>query len=212
MPPEGTKSSLETRALVSKRRRDHIVQHDDSCMCLSGKFKKGQPAPMKGKKMTIKQRAKYQGPKSEAHKKALSEASKRRYADPAERERTKQQQKKRWKDPELLARHSEIVKEQWRRNPNRPFDRDYINPSKLGWKLIDFLADAGFEIVLPEVQIGPYRIDALLAEEWLAFEADEEFHSKHTEADLARDEYLLQHHNLPTVRLSEEDLIDWEGS
>jgi hypothetical protein len=161
-----------------------------------------------GTKKTDEQRLKYRGPKSDAHRAALSAAQKRRYADPIERKRTSIQQKERWADPDLLAKHSDLIKSHWARDPERRFNRGYINPSTLGWKMIDFLSDAGFEIICPETQFGKYRVDALLAEEWIAFEADESHHQdrKARERDADRDAYLLNEYQLPVVRLSEQDV------
>ena len=203
--------SAETRAKISIGRLAHIAQHDGSCLCLSGQFKKGQPSVTrpKGIKLTEKQRINYKGPKSDPHREALSRAAKRRYSNPAERERQSKQQQKRWQDPELLARHSEIIKEHWAHDPERRFNPGYVNPSFLGWNMIDFLIDAGFEIILPEVQFGRYRVDVLLADEWVAFEADEEHHEKTKQQDELRDGYLMKRYGLPVVRLSEEDLASW---
>ena len=207
--------SAETRAKISIGRLAHIAQHDGSCLCLSGQFKKGQPSVTrpKGIKLTEKQRINYKGPKSDPHREALSRAAKRRYSDPAERERQSKQQQERWQDPELRARHSESIKAQWARDSERRFNPGYVNPSSLGWKMIDFLTDAGFEIILPEVQFGRYRVDALLAEEWIVFEADESHHKnmKTKQQDKLRDAYLMKMYGLPVVRLSEEDLASWRN-
>ncbi len=81
------------------------------------------------------------------------------------------------------------------------------NPSKLSWKLINFLADAGFEIIIPEQRFGKYSIDVLLAEEWIAFEADGEYWHRFNKTDYAaRDAYLLEEFNLPVVRLTEKEV------
>ena len=209
MPPKGTKSSPETKALLSRRRRAHIAQHEDNCRCLMNKFKKGHVPATKGRVMTSEQRARYRGPKSPEHRAALSQAAKRRYSDPAERERQRKQQQKHWQDPDLLARHSEIIKEHWARDPERRFNPGYVNPSSLGWDMIDFLVDAGFDVIVPEVQFGRARVDALLAEEWVAFEADESHHKKTKEQDTLRDNHLMLKYQLPVIRLSEEDLAPW---
>ncbi len=164
---------------------------------------------VKGYKRTPEQRARYRGPKSASHRKALSRAAEERYSDPAERERQSKQQQARWQDPELLARHSEIIKGHWARDPERRFNPGYVNPSSLGWDMIDFLTDAGFEIIIPEVQFGRYRVDALLVKEWVAFEADETHHKKTKQQDELRDSYLMERYDLPVVRLSEEDLDPW---
>ena len=74
--------------------------------------------------------------------------------------------------------------------------------------MIDFLSGAGFEVIIPEAQVGPYRIDALLAEEWIAFEADGAYwHS--SASDVTRDGRLLREHKLPVVRLSEKEINAW---
>ncbi len=80
------------------------------------------------------------------------------------------------------------------------------NPSQLGWKMIDFLVAAGFEVIIPEQQFGPYRVDALLAEEWIAFEADGFYHTFSKDKDVARDKYLLHEFNLPVARLTMEEI------
>ncbi len=159
--------------------------------------------------MTLEQRAHYRGPKSTSHREALSRVAKERYSDPAERERKSKQQQARWQDPELLARHSEIIKGHWARDPERRFNPGYVNPSSLGWDMIDFLTGAGFEIIIPEVQFGCYRVDALLAEEWVVFEADEIHHKKTERQDKLRDDYLMKRYDLPVVRLNKDDLDPW---
>ncbi len=81
------------------------------------------------------------------------------------------------------------------------------NPSNLSWKMVDFLVEAGFDIVIPEVQLGGFSVDALLAEEWVAFEADGEYwHRDRQENDSRRDEYLLEEFNLPVVRLTQAEI------
>ena len=80
------------------------------------------------------------------------------------------------------------------------------NPSQLGWRMIDFLVAAGFEVIIPEQQFGPYRVDALLAEEWVAFEADGFYHTFSKNKDVARDKYLLREFNLPVARLTMEEI------
>ena len=73
--------------------------------------------------------------------------------------------------------------------------------------MVDFLVEAGFDIVIPEVQLGGFSVDALLAEEWVAFEADGEYwHRDRQENDSRRDEYLLEEFNLPVVRLTQAEI------
>ncbi len=85
-----------------------------------------------------------------------------------------------------------------------------INPSRLSWKMYDvFLSD--FEIAIPEVQFGNYSVDFLLAEEWIAFEADGEYwHGRPgaQERDIVRDAWLLKMYNLPVIRISEQEIND----
>ena len=79
------------------------------------------------------------------------------------------------------------------------------DPTKLAWRAYSkFLRD--FEVVVAEVQFGPYRVDFLLAEEWLAVEVDGPLHANRVEQDQRRDAWLLEHHDLPTIRLSLEDI------
>lgn len=76
--------------------------------------------------------------------------------------------------------------------------------SSYTWMLCDVLVALGFELVIPEAQFGLYRVDALLAEEWIAFEADGNYHftkERHT-YDLQRDIKLLDRFGLPVVRFS----------
>ena len=80
-----------------------------------------------------------------------------------------------------------------------------ISVSALSWKLIDFLVNAGFEIVIPEAQFGRYHIDALLANEWIGIEADGAYWHN-AEYDKIRDQKLLEKFSLPIVRLTEEDI------
>ncbi|KKL61324.1 hypothetical protein LCGC14_2196450 [marine sediment metagenome] len=73
--------------------------------------------------------------------------------------------------------------------------------------MVDFLVNAGFDIVIPEVQFGGFSVDALLADEWVAFEADGEYwHRNRQENDIARDEYLLKEFNLPVIRLTQVEI------
>lgn len=82
------------------------------------------------------------------------------------------------------------------------------NPSKLAWQAYDLLLQE-FEVVIPEQRFGPYSVDFLLAEEWLAIEVDGEYwHKDRGWKDMVKDAYLAEHHNLPTVRLSEHDIKD----
>lgn len=93
----------------------------------------------------------------------------------------------------------------------------YSNPSKLTWKLAEFLDKAGFEIVIPEQKIGQFTVDVLLANEWVAFEADGSYwHSDlptkrknwnfNRKSQAERDKILLEEYNLPVVRISEDEI------
>src|SRR3990167_229390 len=73
--------------------------------------------------------------------------------------------------------------------------------SPLQWKMTNFLADR-FDIVIPEVRFGRFSVDVLLAEEWVAFEADGAGWHKDKEKDTKRDAWLLENFDLPVVRLS----------
>ncbi len=82
------------------------------------------------------------------------------------------------------------------------------NPSLLSWKMVAFLDAAGFSVIIPEQQFGRYRVDALLAEEWLAFEADGNgWHN--AEYDEKRDKFLLENFALPVVRLTQKEIQAW---
>ena len=76
--------------------------------------------------------------------------------------------------------------------------------SSLTWKLAEVLVAVGFEKVIPEQQFGRKRVDVLLADEWLAFEADGFYHftAKRQAYDAQRDEDLKNRFGLPVVRLS----------
>ena len=77
--------------------------------------------------------------------------------------------------------------------------------SSLTWKLTDFLVEAGFEDVIAEQKVGRFIVDALLPNEWIAFEGDGK-HWHKEEYDKIRDEELLRDYNLPVVRLTEEEV------
>ena len=76
--------------------------------------------------------------------------------------------------------------------------------SSYTWKLAEVLVAAGFEVVIPEQQFGHKRVDVLLGEEWLAFEADGAYHFtvERRAYDEQRDQELLKRFALPVVRLS----------
>lgn len=80
--------------------------------------------------------------------------------------------------------------------------------SSLTWKLADVLVSLGFDVVIPEAQVGRYRIDALLGNEWLGFEADGAYHfnPERRENDKKRDAELLGQFGLPIVRLSGDEV------
>lgn len=86
------------------------------------------------------------------------------------------------------------------------------NPSLLSWVMIDFLVSVGFEIIIPEQQFDTYRVDALLAEEWVAFEADGEYwhllkEKQHPGYYKERDKFLMKNFNLPVVHLTGQDIM-----
>ncbi len=76
--------------------------------------------------------------------------------------------------------------------------------SSYTWMLCDILKSLGFELIVPEAQFGLYRVDALLAEEWVAFEADGNYHftPERQAYDAQRDTNLLKRFGLPVVRLT----------
>lgn len=83
--------------------------------------------------------------------------------------------------------------------------------SSLTWVLADFLTAAGFEIVIPEAKMGRYTVDVLLAEEWIALEADGTYwhtmnEKKNPGYKERRDSYLEKMFNLPVIHLSEEEV------
>lgn len=82
------------------------------------------------------------------------------------------------------------------------------SPSALAWAAYSaFLQE--FEVVVPEARFGPYAVDFLLAEEWLAIEVDGEYwHKQKADKDSKRDQYLLTRFSLPVVRISERDIKD----
>ena len=85
---------------------------------------------------------------------------------------------------------------------------NYSGISSLTWMLADVLTNAGFEMVIAEEQFGRYRVDALLAEEWIGFEADGYYHfiSERQEYDKQRDKNILKRFGLPIVRLTGEEV------
>jgi hypothetical protein len=81
----------------------------------------------------------------------------------------------------------------------------YPSPSNLAWRAYElFLQD--FEIVIPEERFGRYRVDFLLAEEWLAIEVDGAYYHRDPTFDEERDAWLLANFGLPVVRLTEQEI------
>ncbi|KKK64056.1 hypothetical protein LCGC14_2988070 [marine sediment metagenome] len=81
-----------------------------------------------------------------------------------------------------------------------------LNPSKLAWRAYELLLK-DFEIVIPEARFGPYQVDFLLAEEWLAIEIDGTYwHRNSGWKDLVRDWYLMKYFNLPVIRIAEIEI------
>jgi len=89
--------------------------------------------------------------------------------------------------------------------------------SSLTWKLAEILTVSGFEVVVPEQRFGKYVVDVLLAEDWVAFEADGVFwHDKNRLkhagmkvnelSDDERDSRLFEEYDLPVVRLTEDEV------
>lgn len=76
--------------------------------------------------------------------------------------------------------------------------------SSYTWMLCDVLEALGFELIIPEAQFGLYRVDALLGEEWVAFEADGNYHftTERRSYDAQRDANLLKRFDLPVIRLT----------
>lgn len=86
--------------------------------------------------------------------------------------------------------------------------------SSYTWKLAEALVAAGFEIVIPEQQFGLKRVDVLLGEEWLAFEADGAYHftAERRMYDRQRDAELYECFELPVTRLSGSEVEQlWKG-
>jgi len=84
--------------------------------------------------------------------------------------------------------------------------------SSLTWKLAEVLVAAGYEVVIAEQQVGRFRVDVLLAEEWIAFEADGSYwHKDSAIYDAARDTELLQKFSLPVVRLTDVEVENLYG-
>ena len=86
--------------------------------------------------------------------------------------------------------------------------------SSLTWKLADALTKLGFR-VQPEAKLGRRSIDVLLIDEWLAFEADGKYWHDINEAQFpgyhkTRDLELLKKWNLPTVRITEQEVLELE--
>ncbi len=73
--------------------------------------------------------------------------------------------------------------------------------------MVDFLIQAGFDKIAIEEKFGPYSVDVLLLDEWLAFEADGTYWHEANQTNYeARDTWLLQEHGLQTVRLTEDEV------
>ena len=84
--------------------------------------------------------------------------------------------------------------------------------SGLTWLLAEALNKMGFK-VQPEANFGRRSIDVLLVDEWLAFEADGNYWHELNENQIPgyheiRDNELLETWNLPTIRLTEQEVRD----
>lgn len=82
--------------------------------------------------------------------------------------------------------------------------------SELTWLLADALAKRGF-LVQPEARLGRRSVDALLLNEWIAFEADGEYWHRMNESQFpdyhqTRDAELNEIWDLPTVHLTEQEV------
>lgn len=147
------------------------------------------------------------GPCTEQRRQAISKALKGRVLSDEYRARISTS--KRGKSSMTKERYKEISK---RHNDlDLPNCRCYVHGaarpymiSSLTWKLADVLVAAGFNKVIAEAQFGRKRVDVLLADEWLAFEADGNYHftDDRQAYDKQRDEDLLNRFDLPVVRLS----------
>ncbi len=112
--------------------------------------------------------------------------------------------------------HSRLIEVGERhRKLNLPNCRCYVHGaarpymvSSYTWKLASSLVALGFGKVIPEAQFGKKRVDSLLADEWLAFEADGNYHftKERREYDAQRDAGLLERFDLPVVRLSGDEV------
>ncbi len=151
--------------------------------------------------MTDTQRAKYQGSKSPEHCNNLSAAAKRRYADPAERERQREISRAAYEKPEVRARYEaamELV--------NEKLQSPTYNTT-LELALYTLLAE--FPEVRKQEWIGYRRVDAYLPEPYnLVFEADGLYW--HPDGpDEKRDKYLLSKGVHAVIHLTEHDLDPW---
>ena len=117
------------------------------------------------------------------------------------------------KGKKLSFEHKEKLKEghQKHNKLNLPNCRCYVHGaakpymiSSYTWKLADVLTVCGFNNIVAETQFGRYRVDTLLADEWLGWEADGNYHfsKDRREYDKKRDEIILDRFELPIVRLN----------
>lgn len=102
----------------------------------------------------------------------------------------------------VVAKHNSL---------ERPDCRCYVHGgarpymiSSYTWLLAEVLVAAGFDTIIPEAQFGLKRVDVLLGDDWLAFEADGAYHfsAERRAYDAQRDRWLLDNFELPVVRLS----------
>ena len=170
-------------------------------------------AANRGQKRSIESVEKMRKPKSLAHRAALSTAMKGKKRGP----------RPQWWRNKISARllgksmteqHKQAVRNGRLRHLDNHDDTCHCvypgrsGPSGLSWKLIDFLTNAGFEIVIPEQRFGTYFVDAYLANEHIAFEADGDYwhNLRSANYDTTRDAYLLTQFKLPVVRLREKEI------
>ena len=182
--------------------KEHAKLNLPDCRCCAHTRYQQVPSPMQGKTHSIESRAKMSAShkgvlKSTAHNRKNREA----HLGVPKSEEHRQALSRSLKDHASLdLSDCQCVVH---KSPSR------TEPTKLAWTAYElFLED--FDIVVPEVKFGPYRVDFLLADEWLAIEVDGAGWHRNYARDCKRDKFLLDKFELPVVRLTQAEIREAE--
>lgn len=139
------------------------------------------------------------GPLSEDHKRKCSESGKQKIF-------TEEHKKN-------ISKSLKGRKAPWVKIPNCGQGK----PSSLGFKLAEILFNCGFENIAVEESFYPFRVDVVLADEWLGFEADGKYWHNRSWIEKSgrkpnrfsakeRDEQILKIYGLPIIHIDEDEI------